>query len=484
MNFVFSHDRIGRTGHYPVPRIRNVRTSGPLAQLVERVIRIDEVSGSTPLWSTMRSDIVHPGADKLKYEIREIVTVAKRVALSGIPVVWENIGDPVAKGEVPPEWIKKIIRDTLQEDPSFSYSPTKGLDETRVYIAHERNLEDGIQITPDDILFFNGLGDGISHLYRNLNPRARILGPDPAYPTHSSAEAAHANKPHLTYRLNPEKEWQPDLVDMEKKIRANKNIAGILIINPDNPTGFVYPQETIRAIVALAKKYKLFIISDEIYSNLAYEGSGMRKLASVIGTVPGIAMRGISKEFPWPGARCGWIEFYNRNKDKNFDRYARSIVDSKMLEVCSTTLPQKVLPKVMGDPRYYPYLAARTRRYEERAEYAHAVLSKIPNIIVHKPRGAFYMTCVFQKGILKKNQTLPVQSDLKKFIESCLKKSSLDKRFVYYLLASTGICVVPLSSGFNSSLQGFRFLLLEQDTERFKKTIDTIAEAISNFTKS
>ncbi len=441
----------------------------------------------------MRSDIVHPGADKLRYEIREIVTVAKRVALSGIPIVWENIGDPVAKGEVPPNWIKKIIRDTLQEDLSFAYSPTKGLDETRVYIARERNLEGGIQITPDDILFFNGLGDGISHLYRNLNPRARVLGPDPAYPTHSSAEAAHAtfrrpgegkNKPHITYRLDPENEWRPDLADMEKKIRANKDIAGILIVNPDNPTGFVYPQETIRAIVALAKKYKLFLISDEIYSNLAYEGSGMRKLASVIGSVPGIAMRGISKEFPWPGARCGWIEFYNRDKDKNFDRYARSIVDSKMLEVCSTTLPQKVLPKVMGNPKYYPYLAGRTRRYEARAKYAHEILSQLPNIIVHKPRGAFYMTCVFRKGSLKKNQVLPVRSDLKKFIESCLTKASLDKRFVYYLLASTGICVVPLSSGFNSSLQGFRFLLLEQDAERFKKTIHTIAKAISDFAKS
>ena len=165
----------------------------------------------------MRQDIVHPGADKLRYEIREIATVAKRVALSGIPIVWENIGDPVFKGEVPPTWIKRLSRNALKEDATFGYSPTKGLDETCAYIARERNLERGIQITPDDILFFNGLGDGISHLYRNLNPRARILGPDPAYPTHSSAEAAHSDKPHITYRLNPEKEWQPDLNDIEKR---------------------------------------------------------------------------------------------------------------------------------------------------------------------------------------------------------------------------------------------------------------------------
>lgn len=432
----------------------------------------------------MRSDIVHPGADKLRYEIREIVEIAKRVAQVGIPIVWENIGDPVAKGETPPVWMKKIISDTLKEDATFAYSPTKGLEETRAYIARERNLEKGIQITADDILFFNGLGDAISHLYRNLNPKARILGPDPAYPTHSSAEAAHAGKSHITYRLDPENEWKPDLADMEKKIKARKDIVGILIINPDNPTGFVYPKETIRSMVSLAKKYKLFIISDEIYSNLAYEGSGMSKLASVIDGVPGIAMRGISKEFPWPGARCGWIEFYNRDKDKNFDRYVRSIVDSKTLEVCSTTLPQRVLPKVMGDSRYYPYLASRTRQYATRADYAHAVLSKLKSVIIYKPQGAFYMTCVFRKGVLKKNQTLSIKKELKSFIETSLVKASLDKRFVYYLLASTGICVVPLSSGFNSSLLGFRFLLLDQDDEHFKKTVGTIAKAISKFIRS
>ena len=432
----------------------------------------------------MRSNIVHPGADKLRYEIREIVEIAKRVQQAGMPIVWENIGDPVAKGEAPPAWIKKIVADAGKEDFVFAYSPTKGLDETRAYIARERNLEGGIQITPDDILFFNGLGDGISHLYRNLNPQARILGPDPAYPTHSSAEAAHADKPHITYHLDPEKGWQPDLADMEEKIKAHKDIAGILIVNPDNPTGFVYPQKTIRAIVGLAKKYTLFIISDEIYSNLAYEGSGMKKLASVIDGSPGIAMRGISKEFPWPGARCGWIEFYNRDKDVNFDRYARSIVDSKTLEVCSTTLPQKVLPKVMGDRRYYPYLARRTRAYARRAEYAFNVLSKIPDIIIHKPQGAFYMTCVFRKGALGKHHSLPIREGLKKYIGARVTGASPDKRFVYHLLASTGICAVPLSTGFNSRLQGFRFTLLETDSVRFKKTIDTLAKAIKDYMAS
>ena len=271
---------------------------------------------------------------------------------------------------------------------------------------------------------------------------------------------------------------------MERKIQKNKDIVGVIIINPDNPTGFVYPQETVRNIVALAKKYKLFLISDEIYSNLAFEGSGMKKLASVIDNVPGIAMRGISKEFPWPGARCGWVEFYNRDKDEEFDRYARSIVDSKTLEVSSTTLPQRVLPTIMGDTRYYPYLAERTRRYAARAAYAYTVLSTIPGIIIHKPRGAFYMTCVFRDGALTAKQSLSIKKELEEFIASSTENVSLDKRFVYYLLASTGICVVPLSSGFNSTRYGFRFLLLEQDDARFKKTIDMTAEAVSNYLES
>lgn len=429
----------------------------------------------------MRNNIVHPGADKLKYEIREIVEVANKVEREGIPITWENIGDPVAKGEEPPKWIKDIVTKAIQENDTFSYSPTKGLLKTRKYIAHERNIEGGIQITENDILFFNGLGDAISHIYRNLNPNVRVIGPDPAYPTHSSAEAAHSGKPHLTYTLDPNNGWKPNIKDLEEKIKKNKDIGGIIIINPDNPTGFVYPQKTIKEIVSLAKKYKLFMISDEIYSNLAYKGSGMRKLASVIGDVPGIAMRGISKEFPWPGARCGWVEFYNRDKDKNFDTYTQSIINSKTLEVCSTSLPQKVLPDIMRDKRYFPYLDKRMEDYEKKAEYAYHVLSKIKNVTIHKPKGAFYMTCILKNTTHTKNPTLKVKSSLKKYIEDLVKGSAYDKKFVYYLLASTGICVVPLSTGFNSHVTGFRFTVLEPDMKKFKKTIDTIAEAIKRF---
>ncbi len=432
----------------------------------------------------MRTPIVHPGAENLRYEIRRIVEVGKQIEKLGTPIIWENIGDPVAKGEQVPDWIKGYVRDAVSENASFGYSPTKGLDAARAYIAKERNLEGGIQITPDDILFFNGLGDAISTLYDRLHPGARVIGPNPAYPTHSSAESAHSDAPHLTYKLDPEKGWEPDLEDLEEKVKAHPEIAGIIVINPDNPTGFVYPQETIRKVVDIARRYNLFVISDEIYSNLAYEGSGMKKLASVIDGVPGIAMRGISKEFPWPGARCGWIEFYNRDKDPEFDRYATSLLNAKMLEVCSTTLPQFVLPKIMSDERYFPYLAERTSTYAKKSARAVEVLSKIPAITIHPAKGAFYMTAVFKEGSLTDTQSLPLSSEAAAVIAPVLVDATLDQRFVYNLLAATGICVVPLSIGFNSDLQGFRFTLLEPDEVKFDAFLAKLSSSIGTYLAS
>jgi alanine-synthesizing transaminase len=433
----------------------------------------------------MRNTITHPGASSLVYEIREIVEVAKKLEALGLPIVWENIGDPVAKGEAVASWIKDYASEAMKEDMTYAYSPTKGLLPTREYIAKERNLEGGIQITPDDILFFNGLGDAISKIYKNLHPNVRVIGPNPAYPTHSSAEAAHADRPHITYSLDPHKGWAPDLEEMEQKIHDHPEIGGILVVNPDNPTGYVYQEETLRKIVDIAKRHDLFIITDEIYSNLSY-GVPYKKLAAVIGEVPAIAMRGISKEFPWPGGRCGWIEFYNRQKDEDFNVYCKSLIDAKMLEVCSTTLPQMVLPRVMSDERYYPMLKERSDTYQKRAELAYNTLSTIPGVLIHKPNGAFYMTLVFESGVLNDRQALPFNNEavgevMQKLITDTI---TLDKRFVYYLLASKGICVVPLRSGFNSTFDGFRFTLLEQDDAVFAQTIEILKEAIIEYTAS
>lgn len=433
----------------------------------------------------MRNNIVHQGAGELTYEIRGIVEVAEKIKLLGQEIYWENIGDPVAKGYQIPEWIKIIVKKAIDQNKSFAYNPTKGLLETREFLARKRNAGGGAQITADDICFFNGLGDAISKIYTYLRKETRVIGPSPAYSTHSSAEAAHSGSPHITYNLLPEKNWLPDLNDLENKIKYNPAISGILIINPDNPTGMVYPKKVLEHIVALAKKYDLFLISDEVYCNIAHNPKKMTTLAEIIGDVPGIAMKGISKEFPWPGGRCGWIEIYNKEKDSIFAKYIKSVIDAKMMEVCSTTLPQSVIPIIMSDPRYESHLEERRKFYKKRAEKAFKILKNVPGIISPKTAGAFYVSVVFKDGVLNNKQTLKIKNDkVRKFIEEKTAGGiSLDKRFVYYLVGATGICVVPLT-GFNCSLLGFRATLLEADESKFEWIYNTIAEKTKEYLRA
>ncbi|MCI5167704.1 MAG: pyridoxal phosphate-dependent aminotransferase [Candidatus Electrothrix sp. GM3_4] len=435
----------------------------------------------------MRTDILHIGAGELTYEIRNIVNVGNQLQALGLNVNWENIGDPVAKGEQIPTWMKDIVSSAVQQNATYGYSPTKGMLATRQFLAKETNALGGAQITPEDIIFFNGLGDAISKIFGFLRRTARVLVPTPSYTTHSSAEAAHAGDRPLTYVLDPANHWYPDMEDIENNIRYNPTVAGILIINPDNPTGAVYPEEILRKIVALAEKYDLFIVCDEVYQNMVYNGTKAVPLATLIGDkVPAISMRGVSKEMPWPGSRCGWIEVYNGHRDPMFEKYINSILNAKMMEVCSTTLPQVVLPQVVKHPEYQTYLNERVRRYEKHSNIAYDILKEVDGIVVNRTNGAFYMSIAFAEGVLNNQQTLPIEIEqVRNTVEKIISGPdvSLDKRFVYYLLGSSGVCVVPLSS-FATSMQGFRITLLERDEEVFTQIFHNIATAIKDYLAS
>ncbi len=432
----------------------------------------------------MRNNIVSLGADELKYEIREIVAVAKEFEKLGRTIIWENIGDPVQKGEKIPAWMKELVIEAAREDSTYAYSPTKGLDATREFLANLANDNGNVRITKEDIIFFNGLGDAISKIYGQLKREFRVIGPSPAYSTHSSAEASHAGAEYLSYSLDPQNLWYPDLDDLRMKVKYNPAISGILVINPDNPTGAVYPKEILQDIVAIAKEYDLFVVCDEIYINLTFNGKKAVPLASVIGDVCGISMKGISKELPWPGSRCGWIEVYNATHDPVFTKYVKSILDNKMLEVCSTTLPQKVIPRILGDSRYPQHISDRNKAYEKRANIAYDLLKDIGGIVVNRTNGAFYMTVMFEEGVLNDRQTLPVkEAPIREYVDRLTRGVALDKRFVYYLLASTGICVVPLT-GFNCGLKGFRATLLESDEQRFSEIYRALRDKIIEYLKS
>ena len=432
----------------------------------------------------MRQRLLGDGSKELSYEIRDIVKKTEVLQQYGVEIFWENIGDPIQKNAQLPAWMKEIIIDLVSQDRTYGYCHSKGVPETRAFLAKRTNALGGVQITANDILFFNGLGDAISKVYQYFVPSSRVIGPSPAYSTHSSAEAANANANPLTYKLDPNNSWYPDFEDLRNQVKYNPNIVGIMIINPDNPTGMVYPLEILKQFVALAKEYNLFLISDEIYTNVTYNGHKAYGLSEFLEDVPGIAMKGISKEFPWPGSRCGWLEFYNRDKDEEFSRLCKTLDDAKMIEVCSTTLPQLSIPLIMSDERYEPYRKEENDKIGRRSLKISSILSKIPELIFNETNGAFYNTIVFKDGVLKPHQILEIENpEIQKHVDQWVDGVDLDKRFVYYLLASTGICVVPISS-FCSELKGFRVTLLEEDEDKLEKIFTTIADSVRKYLDS
>lgn len=433
----------------------------------------------------MRQKLLSEGASELSYEIREIVKKADQLRNLGLPIIWENIGDPIQKHHKLPQWIKDILSDLLKQDDTYSYCPSKGMLETREFLTKQTNAMGGVQITPDDICFFNGLGDAISKVYQFISRTSRVIGPSPAYSTHSSAEAAHAAHEPITYKLDPDNKWFPDLDDLYNKVKYNPNIVGILIINPDNPTGMVYPLESLKRIVAIAKEFNLFLIADEIYINITYNGAKAYSLAEIIEDVPGISMKGISKELPWPGGRCGWMEYYNRDKDQDFNRFCQALDNAKMIEVCSTKLPQLAIPKVLGDPRFKGYREETNRNIGKRSKIIADILHTVPQLTFNETFGAFYNTIIFREGTLKSHQKMIITNpQIKDLVENwTIQNIPLDKRFVYYLLGSKGICVVPISS-FCSELEGFRVTLLEENEDELIKTFTSIRDGIVEYLKS
>lgn len=434
----------------------------------------------------MRQKLLRDGAGELSYEIRGIVRKAEQLEQLGYTILWENIGDPIQKNHKMAQWMKDIIAGLLYEDESYGYSHSKGVKSTREFLAGLNNARGGAQIQAEDITFFNGLGDAIGKIYQYLLPTARVIGPSPAYSTHSSAEAAHANHHPITYKLDPDNSWYPDMNDLYNKVKYNPSIVGILIINPDNPTGMVYPREILQRMVDIAREFDLFLICDEIYMNIVYNGADTCTLAEVIGEVPAISLKGISKEFPWPGARCGWAEYYNRTSNQEFARLCDTIDNAKMIEVSATKLPQRAIPRIMQDSRYAGFIRETQRKIGKRSTYLNEVFKDVPYVKFNQTNGAFYNTMIFEPGVLNAEQKLEiadtrVQSLLDGWLSA--KDMTLDKRFVYYLLAAKQVCIVPISS-FASDLLGFRVTLLEEDEDLLVETFKRIRDGVVSYCKS
>lgn len=439
----------------------------------------------------MRKKVAHPDVSLLRYGIRELVELAQKLQalIPGFRFIGENIGDPVAKGWKVPPFMKRILADALEhDDAAFAYTHSRGNIQTRKWVAeYVRRHCPASRLDFEDVLFFNGLGSAIAVLYQMMAPGARVLQPLPGYPAHISMERFFARSECIGYRTDPERDWAPDMADMERLVAEHPEAAAILLINPNNPTGAVYSRETLEAVVRLAERHHLMLISDEVYFRMVFNGSAHVHLIELAaGRVPLIVLRGVSKDVPWPGGRCGWMEFHNTDMDPDFRDFADSLRKRMLVEVCATTLPQIVLPRIYDHPEFAAWLDSNNRELEAASNRIAALLGSTRGLSVRPIHGAFYMLPVFKEGVLNSRQSLPIaHAPARDFIERAVSAPGFppDKRFAFYLLASTGICVVP-ATDFESPLPGFRVTTLDRDPDRREKTYTALSRAVEQYLAS
>jgi len=439
----------------------------------------------------MRKKIFNPKTALLQYGIREVVELAQKIGEADprFKLIGENIGDPVAKGWDVPDFIKKILADLITKNNGiFGYAHSRGILESRQWVATcSKRICPSSRLDPEHVFFTNGLGAAISLLYRALKPGARIIQPHPGYPAHISNEKFSAGAPSIGYRSNPETGWAPDLDHLESQIKKHPEIAGILLINPNNPTGAVYSKSILEHIVHMAERYRLMLISDEVYFRLVFNKTKYVHLTDLAADrVPLIVMRGMSKDIPWPGGRCGWLEFHNVDLDKDFRSYFESLKKPLLLEVCAAALPQAAAPLIYNNPQYARWLKKYTSELEQISNDITDILGSVPGLKVRPIQGAFYIMALFEDGALNRRQHLPIKN---RRVKNIIRKATagtkfpLDKRFAYYTLAATGICVVP-ASDFSSPWPGFRVTTLDRDPAHRRNTYRTLARAIGQYLAS
>ncbi len=436
--------------------------------------------------------IANEGGIFLNYVIRELSPIAFKFRDFGITMVQDNIGDPIKAGVKVEGWIKKIILDTAEDDRSMGYSSeAEGEASARDFVAQHRNSRKGVKISLEDVIFASGSSPIISEINSRLSEQGILLVPSPGYPAHSSYQAFNLGRNAVYYKLDPSNKWLPNLEDIKRTLEAyNYMVKGIIVINPGNPTGAVFPQSIIRGLVDICDEYGVLPIFDECYANTVYGGTEFVHLGDVIGGAPGISLRSMSKDVPWPGGRCGWMEAYNQEKHEHLKEFFEIIRQSFRQQASSTTLPQLALPKIYGDERFSKHLQEWNYQLEIAADMRINHLKEIAGLSVVRPQGAFYMAPIFEDGFLNESQELPVMNcsrrdEAENYLKSLLSQEpnlNLDKRLVYNLMAN-GIFVVPLT-GFGPHYHGFRVTTLNPNIEQVDATYARLKELISQYQNS
>lgn len=423
--------------------------AGTLTRSEEQLQKREKVSienKEKPEGNQMREFKKSSKLDNVLYDVRgPVVEEALRMEDAGTNILKLNIGNPAPFGfRTPDEVIYDMSR---QLSECEGYSASKGLFSARKAIMQYAQIKNIPNVSMDGIYTGNGVSELINLcMSALLDDGDEILIPAPDYPLWTACATLAGGKP-VHYICDEQSEWYPDIEDIKKKINARTK--AIVIINPNNPTGALYPREVLQKIVDVAREHQLMIFSDEIYDRLVMDGEEHVSIASLAPDLFCITFSGLSKSHMIAGFRIGWM-ILSGNKRMAKD-YIEGLNMLSNMRLCSNVPAQSIVQTALwGHQSVNSYTIPGGRIYEQR-EYIYKALTDIPGITAVKPKAAFY---IFPK------------LDVKKF------NITDDVKFAYDLLTDKKLLIVQ-GSGFNwGQPDHFRVVYLPR--------IEVLEEAVGN----
>jgi aspartate/methionine/tyrosine aminotransferase len=318
----------------------------------------------------------------VSYAIREVLKPAKELEKKGIKVLHLNIGDPNAYDFDTPQHIKDALYKAAN-DGYNGYSPSEGYPELRQAIIDREKHRNNVIYTMDDICLTTGVTEGLQMLLNaSLDPGDEMLIPGPTYPQYTLLTKFDDAVP-IPYRCIEEQNWQPDVDDIRTKITPRTK--AIVLINPNNPTGALYSPKVLQEIIDIAAQHNLFIISDEIYDDLTFDGH-MTATATLAKDVPVVTFNGFSKVYLMPGWRVGYTMFHHHGElDAIQDAYMR-IARSRL---CASSVCQQACITALRGPQ--DHIKMVNDKLRKRRDFSYKRLNEIPGISTARPDGAFYI---------------------------------------------------------------------------------------------
>ena len=390
------------------------------------------------------------------YDIRgPVLEKARQMEDEGHKIIKLNIGNIAAFGLEPPE---EIVQDMIRNMPhSAGYTDSKGLFAPRRAVVHYTQEKHIRGVTVDDVTLGNGASELITmSLNALLNNGDEVLIPAPDYPLYTASVALSGGTP-VHYMCDEASGWLPDVADIRKKITGSTK--AIVVINPNNPTGALYPDALLLEIVEVARQHQLIILADEIYDKTLYDGCVHTSIAALADDVLCLTFNGLSKNYRSCGYRAGWMIV--SGEKRHAGDYIEGLNMLASMRLCSNTPGQLAIQTALGGYQSINDLVAPAGRLCRQRDLAYQLLSEIPGVSVVKPKAALYM---FPK------------------LDPKLYPIADDQQFAYELLAEEKVLIVQ-GTGFNwVSPDHFRLVFLP-NSDDLREAIGRIARFLAHYSK-